>query len=55
MRFGFSVLAAALPASVRGLFSGAIVSPFPEISAPASIVRQAHSSRWPHLQAKWCP
>ncbi|WP_415279857.1 hypothetical protein [Brucella sp. BZ] len=32
MRFGFSVMAAALLSSVRGFFGGAIGSPFPEIS-----------------------
>ncbi|MFK4062197.1 hypothetical protein [Brucella anthropi] len=35
MRFGFSVMAAALLSSVRGFFGGAMASPFPEISAPA--------------------
>jgi len=35
MRFGFSVMAAALLSSVRGFFSGALTSPFPEIAAPA--------------------
>ncbi len=34
MRFGFSVMAAALLSSVRGFFGGAIASSFPEISGP---------------------
>lgn len=34
MRFGFSVMAAALLSSVRRFFSGAMASPFPEIPAP---------------------
>ncbi len=35
MRFGFSVMAAALLSFVRGFFGGALASPLPEISAPA--------------------
>lgn len=35
LRFGFSVMAAALLSSVRGFLGGAIASPFPDIAAPA--------------------
>ncbi|KAB2655903.1 hypothetical protein F9K94_15360 [Brucella tritici] len=45
MRFGFSVMAAALLSSVRGFFGGAVASPFPDISAPAPHRHRSTSKR----------
>ncbi|PQZ29790.1 hypothetical protein [Ochrobactrum vermis] len=45
MRFGFSVMAAALLSSVRGFLGGAIASPFPEIAAPAPHRHRSASKR----------